>query len=45
MLLGEEVCKECEGCAYYWENTDTENECNGDVEICDDYIEFKGVGH
>ena len=36
---------QCEQCAYYWENTDTENQCEGEDEICHDFIEFKGIGH
>lgn len=36
---------ECINCAYYWENTDTENECEGEATICHEYIEFDGVGY
>ena len=43
--LMKSCCKQCEQCAYYWENTDTENECDGEDEICHEFIEFKGIGH
>ena len=38
-------CEECCDCAYYWQNTDTENECVGEDKPCHEFIEFKGIGH
>ena len=38
-------CEKCCDCAYYWQNTDTENECVGEDEPCHEFIEFKGIGH
>ena len=38
------VCDDCLNCAHYWQNTDTENECEGQNEPCHEYIEFKGIG-
>ena len=40
-----DCCDDCLNCAYYWQNTDTENQCEGENEPCHDYIEFKGIGH
>ena len=43
--INQGCCEQCKNCAYYWENTDTENQCDGEKEICQDYIEFSGIGH
>ena len=40
-----DCCDDCLNCAYYWQNTDTENQCEGENEPCHEYIEFKGIGH
>lgn len=40
-----DCCDECLKCAYYWQNTDTENQCEGENKPCHEYIEFKGIGH
>ena len=46
MYYNEDVCDECLNCAYYWQNTDTENECDGDKkEPCHEFIKFRGIGH
>lgn len=39
--LMKSCCKQCEQCTYYWENTDTENECDGEDEICHEFIEVE----
>ena len=28
----------CDECKYYWQNCDTENECQGEVETCHEFI-------
>lgn len=40
-----ECCDDCLNCVYYWQNTDTEYQCEGENEPCPEYIEFKGMGH
>lgn len=40
-----DCCTECITCAYYWENTDTENECNGEDKPCHEFIKYEGIGH
>lgn len=34
-----ECCEKCTTCYWYWQNNDTGNECNGDVEPCHEYKE------
>lgn len=36
-----EVCDKCYQCHWYWENNDTENECNGTEKNCDEFIEIE----
>lgn len=45
MLIPDGICDECCDCAYYWENTDTENECDGETKPCHEFIQFRGIGH
>jgi hypothetical protein len=28
----------CEDCKYYWSNNDTEEECDGQENICEEFI-------
>ena len=30
-------CKECTTCYWYWQNNDTENECKGNRNPCNEY--------
>jgi hypothetical protein len=34
-----EVCEQCLECECYWQNTDSENECEGAKEPCHEFIE------
>ena len=42
-----DVCNECLNCSHYWQNTDTENECNGnEKEPCHEFVEIeKRIGY
>ena len=44
-VISDDMIYECADCAYYWENTDTENECQGENSICHEFIKFNGIGH
>lgn len=35
-----EMSKDCTDCRNYWQNTDTENECNGQDKICHEFAEM-----
>ena len=37
------ICEECENCYYYWENNDTENECEGSEKPCHEWIAKREV--
>lgn len=39
--MNEETIKDCCDCKYYWQNSDTENECQGQSEICHEFVYFK----
>ena len=34
-----EASKDCTNCRYYWQNTDTESECNGQNKPCHEFVE------
>lgn len=37
-----EICDECYKCKYFWKNTDTENECEGQTsKPCHEYSPIK----
>ena len=36
-----ETSKDCTDCRNYWQNTDTENECNGQDKICHEFAEME----
>ena len=36
-----EVCDKCYECYWYWENNDTEDECNGQKEACYEFIKSR----
>ena len=38
-----DICDECYNCYYYWENNDTENECNGSEEPCHEWIAKRDI--
>jgi hypothetical protein len=31
------ICDECYECHYYWQNNDTEHECQGQEEPCEEF--------
>ena len=33
--------KECFACHWYWQNNDTENQCEGQKEVCHEFIEIE----
>lgn len=35
------VCNECYECYWYWQNNDTENECNGQEVACCEFIKIE----
>lgn len=37
------ICDECYECHYYWQNNDTENECQGQQEPCEEFWAEKEV--
>lgn len=37
MIIPDGICDECTICACYWENTDTENECEGLTKPCHEF--------
>lgn len=38
-----DICDECYNCYYYWENNDTENECNGSEAPCHEWIAKRDI--
>lgn len=32
------ICDECYDCRWYWQNNDTEMECQGEEKICCEFI-------
>lgn len=38
-----DICDECDNCYYYWENNDTENECNGSEAPCEEWIAKRDI--
>lgn len=36
-----EMSKDCTDCRNYWQNTDTENECNGQDKPCHEFVEME----
>ena len=34
-----DICEKCTTCKWYWQNNDTENECEGSDVPCHEYIE------
>lgn len=36
-----EMTKDCTDCRNYWQNTDTENECNGQDKPCHEFVEME----
>ena len=41
--LGERICDECVECDYYWANSDSEFECQGQTKPCHEFIPKRGL--
>lgn len=41
--LGERICDECVECDYYWANSDSEFECQGQAKPCHEFIPKRGL--
>lgn len=35
-----EVCDKCYECYWYWQNNDTGDECNGQEEACQEFVQI-----